>query len=101
MRDRTGFVTRSRRAPRPERFPILEDGLDPDDFVPGADVGDEPWNKVGGTPLWLQGDDTPGPEWEFALQFDAGRAGEDRGDGAIFYGWVNADGAGALGWQCH
>ncbi|MEO6532865.1 MAG: HEAT repeat domain-containing protein [Pseudolysinimonas sp.] len=95
------FIRRSRRLPRDERYVVWSDGADPAEYPPEAEITTEGWNKVGGTPVWLQGDDTPGPEWGYVLQVDAGLTGCDRGDGAIFYGWINDAGQGALGWQCH
>jgi hypothetical protein len=95
------FVTRARRLPSEERYVVWSDGADPAEYPPGSGTMTESWNKVGGTPVWLQGDETPGPEWAYVLQVEAGLAGNERGDGAIFYGWVNDSGQGALGWQCH
>ena len=79
---------------------LAPEGMDPVAFREITSAPAENWNKVAGTPLWLQGADTPGPEWTYALQFTADAAGSERGDGAIFYGWVNSSGQGALGWQC-
>lgn len=60
------------------------------------------WNKIGGTPLFLQGEEyPPGDGWRFAFQFTGGWAGWDPGDGAELYGFVTEQGAGALLWQCH
>lgn len=101
VRDPGSFRPRRRRAPRPERFVVWSDGLDPASFSTGYDATKAEWNKVGGTPIWLQGDTTPGPEWSFAFQFDADWSGADRGDGAVFYGWTSTAGGGALGWDCH
>ena len=98
--DQTRFVQRMRRLPQRERYVVWSEGMDPVAFPEITSAPAENWNKVAGTPLWLQGDDTPGPEWTYALQFTADAAGSERGDGAIFYGWVNSSGQGALGWQC-
>lgn len=60
------------------------------------------WNKLGGTPLFLQGEDwPPGEGWRFAFQFSAGWAAQELADGAECYGFVNESGAGAFLWQCH
>jgi len=99
--DESRFIRRVRRLPRDERYVVWSEGADPVEYPPGVAPASEGWNKVGGTPVWLQGDETPGPEWGYALQLEAGFAGDERGDGAIFYGWVNEAGQGALGWQCH
>lgn len=98
--DQTRFVQRMRRLPQRERYVVWSEGMDPVAFREITSAPAENWNKVAGTPLWLQGADTPGPEWTYALQFTADAAGSERGDGAIFYGWVNSSGQGALGWQC-
>jgi hypothetical protein len=100
VHDLSRFRPRTRRLPHQERYVIWANGADPLEYPLEATLGHERWDKVGGTPVWLQGDDTPGPEWDYAFQFDAARAGSDRGDNAIFYGWVNGAGQGALGWQC-
>jgi hypothetical protein len=106
--DDGSFVATMRRR-RQERFVVLEEGLDPPDWTwpelePGAQlgltIGD--WNKVGGTPLFLQSeDDPPGDGWRFAFQFTAERVGRELADGAECYGFVNANGTGAFSWQCH
>jgi hypothetical protein len=60
------------------------------------------WNKIGGTPLFLQGEQyPPGEGWRFGFQFTGSWAGWDPGDGAEIYGFVTEQGAGALLWQCH
>jgi hypothetical protein len=98
--DASRFIRRSKRVPATERYPVLEIGADPEEWGHN-DTAPIEWNKIGGVPIWLQGDDTPGSEWRFAFQFDADPAGGERGDGAVFYGFVSDDGRGALGWQCH
>jgi hypothetical protein len=94
------FVRRIRHLPRPERFIVWDDETEPDtmDF---ERVSSPDRNHVGGTPSWLQGDSTPDGGWNFAFQFVADVAGSERGDGAEFYGWTNAAGEGAAGWDCH
>jgi hypothetical protein len=92
----------------------LSPGLDPATWEVDADVvettgddidfvdDDADWNKLGGTPLCLQGDEAPeGVGWHFAFQFGADWAGHELGDGAIVYGFVHDDGRGHLVWQCH
>lgn len=98
--DEHRLVRRARGLPRPERFVVWEAGNDPETF-PTADIAEVHWNKVGGSPIWLQNDDTPPGSWRFAFQFGADGCGGERADGAVFYGWVNDAGEGALGWQCH
>jgi len=95
------FVGRSRSVPLPERFVEWSDGFDPAEFARGSAIQGSDWNKVGGSPLWLQGEGPPAPGWRYAFQFTADGAGGERGDGAVFYGWISDTGDGALGWDCH
>jgi hypothetical protein len=102
---------RLRRLWKHERYEVfvkLEPSNDPPDWtwpdepdvVRREDHGD--WNKVGGTPRFLQGDEfPPGNEWRFAFQFGADFTGRDLGDGAECYGFIDAEGRGAFLWQCH
>ena len=98
------FRFRSRRVPAPALRPTLEDWADPvtwgyeDATLPDDD---REWNKIAGTPRWLQADETPGPGWRFAFQFDAGATDQELADGAVCYGFVNDAGEGAFLWQCH
>ena len=104
--DRLGRLSRARRY---ERYIRLEDGADPPTWSwpepkEGEWHSDQPgdWNKIGGTPLFLQGEELPpGEGWRFAFQFSADRAGRELGDGAECYGFVRDDGTGAFHWQCH
>jgi hypothetical protein len=74
----------------------------PDDHVP-VDVparGDEPWEFLGGEPVWLQGDETPGPGWRLLGQL-TDRLGYNFGDAGIGYIFVSPDGSeGRFLWQC-
>lgn len=101
------FVRRARPVPY-ERFVSVVPGADPaewsspdfgpDDF-PRPSHGDG--NKIGGTPLFLQGPEyPPGEGWRFAFKFGAAWAGREMGDGAECYGFVREDGTGAFLWQC-
>lgn len=101
---------RRRQIPQPasEEYFVLQPGLDPSDWTPpdlepSHDVDDEgDWNKVGGTPRWLQGEESPtGAGWEFAFQFSASTVGFERADGAECYGWIHPTGTAAFAWQCH
>jgi hypothetical protein len=101
------FRRRSRRVPVQERFLTFAEGADPTTWQwpeepAGLQVNDEEdWNKIGGTPLWLQGPEKPhGDEWQYAFQFAADLA-DERGDAAICYGWTDGRGRAAFGWQCH
>jgi hypothetical protein len=104
-----GQFRRRWRARPYERFIRLEDGADPErwdwpELDPGTNRRDAPgdWNKLGGTPLFLQGEQLPpGERWSFAFQFSASWAGRELGDGAECYGFVREDGTGAFLWQCH
>ncbi|WP_346540003.1 hypothetical protein [Micromonospora sp. DPT] len=65
------------------------------------DHGDERmWEFLGGEPVWLQGDETPGPGWQLIGQL-TDRLGHNFGDAGIGYIFVSADGAeGRFLWQC-
>lgn len=96
------------RTPAPAVRFALQPGLDPEQWtLPTLDEGQyaEPegdWNKLGGTPRWLQHEQMPpGDGWQYAFQFTAAKVGSERGDGAECYGWLRADGTGAFGWQSH
>lgn len=84
------------------------------DLVPGADpvnwpvgepweVTNDDWNKVGGTPLTLQGGEEllQSRGWKFLASFDAGRVGHEMGDVAHCCIWVHADGRGLMDVQSH
>ena len=70
----------------------LVDGFDPPDWATWPVGDDDPeddgaWDKVGGTPRWLQGDETPdGDGWRFWFQYTAARIGFELADGAECYG---------------
>jgi len=104
-----GYRKRFRRIPRPEVFVELVDSADPADWdhpveAPGrafARDDDRDWNKIGGTPHWLQGEESPEAGWEFLAQFTADLLATERGDGAECYLWQHPDGRVAFGWQCH
>jgi hypothetical protein len=85
-----------------ERMVSTHPGADPQKADDDWDGGHESWNKIGGTPQYLQGEEIPpGEGWEFAAQFTAGWAGCELGDGAECYVFTRADGTGAFLWQCH
>jgi hypothetical protein len=92
-----------------ERYVALEPEADPEkwewpELPPNTYPADghRDWNKIGGTPAYLQGEDLPpGTGWQFAFQFNAGWADHEFGDVAECYGFVNNDGRGAFLWQCH
>jgi hypothetical protein len=91
-----------------ESLAVLEPGFDFDDWDgfpddPAAERDDHrDWNKLGGTPRWLQGAEEPtGPGWRFLFQFTAASVGHEMADGAEVYGHVNEDGRGAVAVQSH
>ncbi len=92
-----------RRARQVESRVVLEPGLDFDDWtIPLDDMewhgdDDRDWNKVGGNPRWLQGDEMPDePGWRFLFQFTAAKVGHELADGAEVYGLIHDDGRGRL-----
>lgn len=101
------FRHRSRRVRAPDRFITLTDGADPTSWrwpenPPRLERDDDrDWDKIGGTPLWLQRPEQPPADgWTYAFQFNADLVAE-RGDGAVCYGWTDGQGQAAFGWQCH
>jgi hypothetical protein len=91
------------------RYVELTPGADPPEWtwpeqLDEVQYRDDPadWRKIGGTPLFLQGDDQPpGEGWEFAFQFDTDWAGRELADSAVCYGFTHPDGRGALIVQSH
>jgi hypothetical protein len=79
-----------------EYLPTLEEGLDYPDWTPLApDLALErddhrDWNKLGGSPRYLQGG-PPAGEWRFLFQFTAALAGREMGDVAECYGLIDPD----------
>ena len=87
---------------------VLESGLDFDDWQvllddPATERDDDhDWNKVLGTPRWLQGDETPvEPGWRFVFQYTAYRMGREMADGAECYGLLHDDGRSRFVVQSH
>lgn len=87
---------------RAARIPSLDPFTEPGswDLSPGG-VPDRSWDKVGGTPVYLQG--TPDfAGYEHLCQFTAERAGHELGDAAQAYVFIDrASGAGLFHWDCH
>lgn len=74
-----------------------EDHLPVDEQMDGDE---EPWEFLGGEPVWLQGDETPGPGWVLVGQL-TDRLGHNFGDAGVGYIFVSPDGAeGRFLWQC-
>lgn len=63
--------------------------------------GDEdPWDFLGGDPVWRQGNETPGPGWRLVAQLSDG-LGYNFGDDGTGYIFVSPDGfEGRFLWQC-
>jgi len=61
-------------------------------------------NKLGGTPLFIQADEFPGPgEWRLLLQLDSANVpfSVNFGDAGVGYGFISADGQQSkFLWQC-
>lgn len=73
-----------------------------EDHLPVDDDEDdgEPWEFLGDEPVWMQGDETPGPDWRLVGQL-SDRLGHDFGDAGVGYLFVSPDGAeGRFLWQC-
>lgn len=107
---------KSRLIERTCEFGVTCTALDDPDFQP-ADIrrawGDGEFekyaaaldgNKVGGTPIFLQGDEFPeGDDWRLLLQLDSTRVPfyVNFGDAGIAYAFINTKGtSGKLLWQC-
>ena len=62
-------------------------------------------NKIGGSPIFIQGDEFPeGEGWRLLLQLDSMQVpfNVNFGDAGIGYAFINEEGtAGKLLWQCH
>src|SRR5262249_37920466 len=87
----------------------LEDGEDPDIvFEDGESFDDAPYgsfNKIGGTPDFLQGAEFPqGDGWRLLLQLDSTPVplDIDFGDAGMGYAFLSRDGTrGKFVWQCY
>ncbi|HLL65756.1 MAG TPA: hypothetical protein VK453_08400 [Micromonosporaceae bacterium] len=74
-----------------------EDHLPVDDRTAGDD---DAWEFLDGEPVWLQGDESPGPGWRLVGQL-TDRLGYNFGDAGIGYIFVSPDGhEGRFLWQC-
>ena len=109
-------LLKERLVPESCEFAVL--GLvdnDPE-YVPEserADWSEEKWeryagaldgNKIGGTPIFMQGDEFPGPgSWKLLLQLDSTKVPffVNFGDAGIAYAFLSEDGhTGKFLWQC-
>ena len=93
-----------------ESVVTLEPGAEPEDWdafdatrSPDDDKDDDrDWNKVGGSPRFLQGPAWPdGDGWRFLFQFTTSYIGHDLGEGTELYGFVHVDGTGRSVAQSH
>jgi uncharacterized protein YwqG len=107
---------KSRLVPEPCEFGIRGSVTEDPEFVPEAERAD--WseeqreryasalegNKLGGTPMFLQADEFPGPgSWRLLMQLDSTRVPfyVNFGDAGIAYAFLSADGKTAkFLWQC-
>jgi hypothetical protein len=80
-------------------------GADPSAWPESGDfsVTADDWNKVGGTPLTLQGgeDRLIADGWRFVASFGAWEVGREMGDVAHCTVWIHPDGRGLLDVQSH
>jgi len=83
----------------------LVQGADPVNWPSGGswEMTTDDWNKVGGSPLTLQGGEErlQSRGWKFLASFDAGWIGHEMGDAAHCCIWVHSDGRGLLDVQSH
>lgn len=90
------FVTVDETATGPSLCPDVHIGL----VEPS---GDYIQSMIGGEPIWIQADETPGDDWLFLFQLNEGGPGFDInfGDAGIGYGFVKRDFTqGRFLWQC-
>jgi hypothetical protein len=107
---------RSRLVPEPCEFTVKGSISDDPAFVDEAaraEWPDEKWdshakalegNKIGGTPIFLQGDEFPGPgSWKLLLELDSTQVPffVNFGDAGTGYAFLSEDGTiGKFLWQC-
>lgn len=83
------------RARRTEYLPLLEDGIEPADWEEFDRVrvddrdDDRDWNKMGGSPRYLQGGPPDPGGLRFLFQFTARHVGHEMGDAAQCYGFID------------
>jgi uncharacterized protein YwqG len=109
-------VFKNTLVPEPCEFGVQGFVAEDPEFVPEsgrAEWPEEQWekyasaldgNKLGGTPIFLQGDEFPGPgSWRLLMQLDSARVpfSVNFGDAGVAYAFLSADGAIAkFLWQC-
>jgi HEAT repeat protein/uncharacterized protein DUF1963/PBS lyase HEAT-like repeat-containing protein len=85
------------RTRRTEYLPILEEGREPADwraFDRDRDDDrddDRDWNKIGGSPRYLQGGPPDPAGLRFLFQFTANHVGHELGDAAHCYGLIDGE----------
>ena len=83
------------RTRRTEYTPLLEDGVEPpdwEDFDRAREDDrddDRDWNKIGGSPRYLQGGPPDPGGLRFLFQFTANQVGHEMGDAAQCYGFID------------
>ena len=109
-------IFNKRLVPEPCEFTVQGPVSDDPDFVPESERAqwpEEKWekyantldgNKIGGTPIFMQGDEFPGPgSWKLLLELDSTRVPffVNFGDAGIAYAFLLEDGSvGKFLWQC-
>lgn len=109
-------MLKKRLVPEPCEFAVHGTISEDPDFVPEAERAawpEEKWeeysnildgNKIGGTPIFIQGDEFPGPgSWTLLLELDSTRVPffVNFGDSGIAYAFLSEDGTtGKFLWQC-
>ena len=80
-----------------EYVPTLEPGFEYPDWEPlqaeppGDRDDDRDWNKIGGTPRYLEGGPADPGRWRFLFQFTAAAVGRELADGAECYGFIDEE----------
>jgi hypothetical protein len=88
------YVPRQRTR-RTEYVPTLEEGKEPlewQEFDAGREDDrddDRDWNKIGGSPRYLQGGPLDPEGLRFLFQFTADQVGHEMGDAAECYGFID------------
>lgn len=84
------------------RVPKLDPFFEPPEWPDGwIAVGRRGWNKVGGTPTWLQGP-IDAPDLQLLCEFAASEAGFELADGAQCYVFIHpTEAEGLFHWDCH
>lgn len=98
----SGFTELDRYVPRlrtrrVEYLPTLEEGLEPIEWEAfdrereDERDDDRDWNKIGGSPRYLQGGPPDPQALRFLFQFTASQVGHEMGDAAECYGFIDEE----------